>query len=1210
PDPPPNKRPDRESTEEFRLNHQLPPDATHTEFDKFNLVPLPDATVAGAGLVVPDELTPAGAETTDLGPEEEPAFEGTTHETLEFDESDFAPPPARDPDSDSDSDSDSEPQPEPPRALGEFDDDVPLGITRTEVFRPDAYAPREPPPAARPPREPDPVVEPDPDSESLEPDVDATATSFDVVPSDAAPDHADPNDAAPDDPAPDPPAAVGEFEDDVPSGATRTEMFRSDAFAPRDAPPVERPQHESDPDSDALEHDIDATATSFDAVPSDAAPDDPAPDPPSAVGEFDDVPQGVTRTEILGNREGRSRAEPSGDGPAAPPTATQYGVDFKIPKDGPRDETDPAPVEPADDATRTAHGFDDDDDATVTQHGLDLDETSVRDATGPDTDTQFGGFDSDETSTRVHDPLFRDLADSDETRGTETPAAHLGTDDANYDSTRTDLFRPVDVETDTPRPAASGPALADAPTQDLSGTPLATPVKTDVPGANAPIDQLETAAVPPPAGARIDCETDSFDDGDLPPEVPPAQSDEVEEVVSVPALRRRRRARRGPTLLERFKAWDLKGRFEDLEWRQRLKAFGQKLKKALVPQRKGPPKRSEIRIERPAEWWRKTLVEIGVLYSIIVPIEIAVNGGGIGAFGVHPHPYWLVVLPMAGARGVVAGLIAAAVASFLYTIGAFQALGEDGAAAVFTYRHMMEPILFFAVGYFAGELHDELELKRRKLQRLIDDVQTRNTRLRQERDVLADANKELEKRIVDDSVQFNNLIVAATRIEKAGRTEVFEIALDLVDEHCGASASVLILLDDGTLDLLCSRGWDDSQVSNRLAAARESEFVFRALKQGEAVNGFHPEETPAEKGPLVVAPLFDSGGVAKALLCLDEIPLSRLNESTVSIFLGIGEWVSATLGRLDGGGKVERVARPSAPIPAGLSDAWLGRPVELGERLRLEVERCTRYGVPTSFLVIQATEWVDTSRDGRDVLDHYVLTHFTGGMRPSDALYAFGYPGCYLLVLSGTTVEGAEIVRKRLSRRIEYSASRAIGSVEIASMAPDAESPDLLSLIERVAERFRRFSSLPLESRCPLDVPEETRSGDIEEFIRRLRLETSLATRNSFDFHVIGISAEYVNETEPALLARHVHAAGIRVLRPTDGVYVIGRQHCAVILPNTDPESAAMVAHRLVTAVRERDADAPYGNLETQVLCLGSNHPDASALLAALARSQRKETQA
>ncbi len=1150
PDPsnqPPRKPDETSSVEEWRLQFQLPPDATHTDFGQFDLTPLPPTTVDGAELIsAPEADAQASVPDDDVACDNDAATDQKTtpHEDVSA--------PTHDPQAATPAESDAARVGAPKQARNDEPKD-------NDARDADA-------------RDDDARDEPD-DAALLSDELDDTAEFDEATVAQLM--------------------ELGEgplFED---SGDTRTELGGLWMAANPDNEPKSAaasvPLFTDDDDDD----------------------DDDATDDHQETNARDDVPA-----------------------PHAPPTPVAHDE-----RAGSGDA-----AEPVSDATATAAGFEGPPVATPETatdwrpEGTLATETNALPSEGfaaPPMGTETS-FDPDETATRIGNmpSAEADLVDDDEVdpNGDEVepfhdadtdpnppvaggPLAQLGTDDANYGSTRTDVFRagaasPVPA---APTSSANAPlhdAETDAFDESVAPHDAETAGLTDVGGsARAALDPSNTGTASPPRGASGDSyeeETDPFAGLDLPPEVPLPYSGLVEdEEVSVPALRRRRKsARRGPTLRQRFAQW--RENWEDLEVGEKVRAFGQRLKKSLKPARGRPAPQAEIRLEKTSEWWRKTLVEIGMLYAIIVPIELASNGGMIGAFGVHPHPYWLVVLPMAGARGAVAGLISAFIASLLYTIGAFQALSKDGAETLFTYRHMMEPILFFAVGYFAGELHDELELRYKQLKRLLDDVQVRNTRLRQERDVLSDANKELERRIVDDSVQFNNLIVAATRIEKAGRTEVFEIALDLVEEHCGASSSVLILLEDGTLDLLCQRGWRDDQTSHRLAAARESEFVHRALSEGESINGFHPEESAPEKGPLVVAPLYDASGVAKALLCLDEIPLSRLNESTVSIFLGIGEWVSATLGRLDGG-PTESVARPNAPIPAGLSDAWLGRPAQLGERLRLEVERCTRYGVPTSFLVIQATEWTDATREGRDVLDHFVLTHFTGGMRPSDALFAFGYPGCYLLVLSGTTIEGAEVVRQRLTRRIEYSASKTVGTVEIAAMGPDTESPDLVSLIERVADRFRRFSTLPLDRDCPVTIPESTRCGNIEEFIRRLRLETSLATRNGFDFHVVGISAEFISESDADLLARHVHDAGLRVLRPTDGVYVVGRQHCSILLPNTDGEQAATIAHRLVTAARERDPDAPYGDMETQVLSLGAHHPDASSLLLALSRAQRKE---
>ena len=247
----------------------------------------------------------------------------------------------------------------------------------------------------------------------------------------------------------------------------------------------------------------------------------------------------------------------------------------------------------------------------------------------------------------------------------------------------------------------------------------------------------------------------------------------------------------------------------------------------------------------------------------------------------------------------------------------------------------------------------------------------------------------------------------------------------------------------------------------------------------------------------------------------------------------------------------------------------------------------------------------DSSGEGVEMVDRYVAANFTVGLRPSDTIYRFGYPGCYLLVLAGTNIQGAEAVRARLTRRIEYSVSQPVGAIEITATGPDAEAPDLISLAERCAARFRRFSPLPLEGRCPIDVPERSRWATSRRSASASSSRPRWRFANGFDLHVAGISADRPTQGATGLLARHVLEAGGQTLRPTDGVFAIGPYHCAVILPCTNGEEAATVVHRIATLVRTRDPDAPYGALETTVLGLGPVHPGCRFVPARARAAQR-----
>ncbi|MHC4547832.1 MAG: GAF domain-containing protein [Planctomycetota bacterium] len=988
------------------------------------------------------------------------------------------------------------------------------------------------------------------------------------------------------------PADAEETRPEIPSAGeegappTHTDVAGADDWhrvtEPTGTDPLRPPTPEETP-ADTTQTDLEPQAP-VESTPEDAA-QPPPPHAPEPVDPFD-----ATQTDVWPAARAPEPADtatpadaPEADLPRTPDPAPP--PDDALPADATETDVwrtpDRAPPEPADDAppadateTDVWRAPDQPADAALP---ADATETDLRRAPHP---AHPPPDEADETASVGDEPATTE----DHARGGAKPPrgrATLGPDEETW----TQDQAPGVAEPAAPAPAPQ-PAVP-APEADTASVDLPDPsrTRTDLGSLDEPLP------VPPDPTFS---EPPLFDVPAPPVSAEQAEAAEAEKE-EPPRRARRTRVRRPRPSLKRFLK-DLLDAYHPADLaRKASTAVQRRLGRWTEHAKTAHAKR---RLHHTGEWWRRTLTEIGVLYAIVVPVELAVSKGQIGSFGVHPHPYWLIVLPMAAARGVVAGMLTATIASILCAVGAWRAIGEGD---LFTYGNMMEPILFYVVAFFTGELRDEMELKRRKLERRLEDVQERTTRLRQERDVLTDANRELEKRIVDDSVQFGNLIAAARRIERSGKQEIFELALEMVEEHCGAAASVLLLLEDGSLDYLAHRGWPTDELAQRLDVARASQFVARAVAEGVAINGFRPGEAPPAGGPLVVAPLFDAGGVVRALLCLDHVPVSRLNEATVTLFLGIADWVSAALTRLAEG--------PAAPAPAArrlegamLGDVFLGTPEQLGKRLRLELARCSRYGVPTSFLTVQATQWRDATSEGIEAVDGFVLTHFTSGLRPSDSLYRFGYPGCYLLVLAGTTVQGAEVVRKRLLRRVEYTPGNRVGTIEITATGPDAEAPDLISLAERVAARFRRFSPLALEGRCPIEVPDRLEVGDVTTFLHRLKMETSLAVRNGFDLHVAGITADRQDESNVGLLARHVLEAGAQTLRPTDGVYTIGPYQCAIVLPCTSGEEAATVVHRIATLVRTRDPNAPYGPLETQVLGLGPVHPDATSFLAALAR--------
>jgi hypothetical protein len=600
----------------------------------------------------------------------------------------------------------------------------------------------------------------------------------------------------------------------------------------------------------------------------------------------------------------------------------------------------------------------------------------------------------------------------------------------------------------------------------------------------------------------------------------------------------------------------------------------------------------------PARWWRRTTLELLVVFALVAATEYALCGGP-GRIGMQPHPYWLLVVAVAGARGAVAALLAGGAAAVLYAIGLWQTAVFERWVDLLDLQHLQEPVLFMAVGFVLGNLRDALAVRHDTLCARYDVVREQRDQLLAEQKLLVRVNSELKRRLFDQSTQFGNLIETLTKGETGTDANAYELALDMIVEHCGATrCSLLLVIEEWTLDLAAHRGWTQGNIKRLLDEALTSQQVQRAIQDAERVSCFSPGEPPAWLGPLVVAPIADGNGVVMALLCLDELPVSRLNEATVSTFWGIADWLEARL---------EQIAAQRRPIDvraalANLAGAepWLGSAAELGARIRLEDARCGRHGIHTALIAVQAFDFDVEDPAIKTHLDGFFRKAFARDLRACDYVYSFGYLGCYVVVLAGTTTDGAEIVRERLDRRLAGLVADVIGRVSVRAFAPTEDAPRLEGLLEEIAAHFRAHSIVPLRRECPVVVPELTVVGNAVDFELRMRLEILLARRYGKELSLIDIRTGDVHQGARTV-ARHLSDGSVSLLRATDGIYATGENRCAVVLPATSCDFAFMLWQRLVDFLQQRLPEARFAQIEMEVMALDLDDPEE--LLGSLVRS-------
>lgn len=593
--------------------------------------------------------------------------------------------------------------------------------------------------------------------------------------------------------------------------------------------------------------------------------------------------------------------------------------------------------------------------------------------------------------------------------------------------------------------------------------------------------------------------------------------------------------------------------------------------------------------------WRRIGAVAFVGLGMLAGLELAASGR-VGFDGVQPSPYWIVVLGMALWGGAAAGVLGACAAGLLHVIGAVA----FGGAHPLSLPALREPLLFVAVGWIVGAVTWHRARAGRRFERQRARLLERCTTLQRERDRLARRGHRLERRITEQLSQLRKFMDAAIRMETGDRHELFDVALEMVEEHCGAAASVFKVTADGGLELAATRGLGDDVLGEHVDAARRSALVRRAVDEGCMTSMQLQRPVRVGAAPLAVAPLQHPSGSVAAVLCLHCHPEPALTPAMLATFAGIAEWVTASYLRLSRG--VAPLDPAMATHLPARSEPVLGCAEDLEERLLWERERARRQGLPTALIAIQAEEFADPTPLAQAELDDYCRKHLSRGLRPSDRLYRFGYPGCYVLVLAGTRPQGAEIVRRRILAATETEEGckrKPFGNIVARSLAIDSTTADLGHVVQKLAAYFRERSAFRLPQECPVRVAPPRRLGDRAGLEDRIAIETSIGIRHGVELHVLDVQAVTRPKGEEESLGRHVLQVAGSVLRDGDGLYQIDEGRVAVVLPGCDANSAFEVAGRLEDLL----ALTSYGEVRTRVFSLGTtSHSSAAMLLDALAR--------
>ena len=296
----------------------------------------------------------------------------------------------------------------------------------------------------------------------------------------------------------------------------------------------------------------------------------------------------------------------------------------------------------------------------------------------------------------------------------------------------------------------------------------------------------------------------------------------------------------------------------------------------------------------------KTHVREGLMgVAIIVIINLLFFNDHLGFLDVNPHPFWIVVLPIAARYGFKAGSLTGLIAAI--TLIAMLKLNRpdlDIFDIVHT-GHCLTPLLFVLAGIIIGEISEAQRKMFKELKDSFNNLYEMYQNLSKRYEAINTAKQELDSRIITQEHTISSLFKKAQNFKSLSENEIYPSALTLLKDSIFSEASSIYLLSDNKLKLVASS--DIQEGKEHLKEISSSEGIMgEVISSGETISintMITSDEFTADSNSEIIisAPIFNSKDNILGVLNVEKLPFVKFNPQAVRITSLIADWCGDAL---------------------------------------------------------------------------------------------------------------------------------------------------------------------------------------------------------------------------------------------------------------------------------------------------------------------------
>ena len=380
----------------------------------------------------------------------------------------------------------------------------------------------------------------------------------------------------------------------------------------------------------------------------------------------------------------------------------------------------------------------------------------------------------------------------------------------------------------------------------------------------------------------------------------------------------------------------------------------------------------------------------------------------------NPHPFWIVVILLAGQYGTNEGLLAAGLATIFLLVGNIPPESETLNHYDRLYAIFINPILWVVGGWMLGELRQRHIRERDKLREEVLDANQRENVISDSYKFVRNRKEALEVQVSGQLMSSIEAYRAAKAVETLDPKSVMQGVERLVKSVLGPQKFSLYIFHDSKLSATILHGWNPS---DKFAQEIDSfSPLYQAVvgAQETLVIANEQHEIALDGQGVMAGPILDPESRRMlGMLKVEQMDFISLSLNTVETFRALCEWIGTALINAQNYQTVksEAVVNPERNI---LTYNYFKRQSDYLAKL------AKRVGFDLTMIVIKLNEPQLLSDSERVTIARQLGESVRSVLRNVDLAFDYQTDGEeYSLLLPATPLSNAGIVRDKIAKDME-----------------------------------------------------------------------------------------------------------------------------------------------------------------------------------------------